>query len=76
MKTVELHTAFAWTCDECGRDNHCHGIHFVPTPEDKACTDEDGVPDDGGWMLAPNEVTCAHCGEKFKTENHAGEAEL
>ncbi len=71
MKTVELHPAHCWTCDECGRDNFRVGFAAEPSPEERAefeeATGQAFVMDE--WTTAPDEVTCAHCGETFRTEH-------
>lgn len=68
MTKVELHQAFQWTCEECGRDNFARAV--VPEslegqiPEGLELEDFEG----GQWVTAPNRVTCEHCGERFETE--------
>ena len=59
---VELHQAFLWTCEECGRDNFERAITHEPGDDD-----EDEIPEgfEGVWLTAPTEVTCKHCGEEF-----------
>jgi hypothetical protein len=73
MTTVELHMAFLWTCDDCGRDNFVRGVTVAPE-----AIDPDELPGDvaewldaggdGGWMSAPDRVTCEHCRATFDTE--------
>lgn len=68
IRTVELRMAFAFTCEECGRDSFVRGI--VPEslegqiPEDVDLGDFDG----GEWVMRPERVTCGHCGLMFAVE--------
>lgn len=32
---VEVHQAFMWTCDNCGRDNFCRAVRWEGAPEEK-----------------------------------------
>lgn len=68
---IELHPAHVWDCDECGRENFCRGIVVEPSEEERAEMEEAmGEPFVmGDWLTAPNEVTCAHCGAEFDTED-------
>ena len=59
MRVVELRLAYAWTCDECGREN------FVGTVVE---TVDDPDLGEGTAMLTPDTVTCPHCGTEFETE--------
>jgi hypothetical protein len=68
---VELHSAYCWTCDECGRDNFVRSIVAELSAEDRAegarqmgCDPADIVT--GEWATRPDEVTCQHCGTMFE----------
>jgi hypothetical protein len=76
---VELHQAFTWTCESCGRDNFERGVTVAPES-----VDLDELPDteetesirmwiaeggEGVFVVAPDWVTCGHCGERFETED-------
>lgn len=73
---VELHRAFFFTCDECGRDTFVRGIKLEPESElyselteaVEAMPDFDS-DDDFEWMLAPEVVTCSFedCNQTFET---------
>lgn len=70
--TVELHPAHVWTCEKCGRDNFCRGIVAeLNREESDEMIESDIDPESavtGKWMIAPETVTCGHCGAEFKTE--------
>lgn len=85
MRRVEIHQAFIWTCDECGRDNFERAIIQEMGPEEREqcfreyhrMEDHEELPDD--WqnfdmVMAPNSVKCPACGEEFDTYN-TGESE-
>lgn len=76
-KKVELHCAYLWTCDSCGRDNFLRAIVCEMTQEDITAMMEEhgGEPEDwktGEWMTRPDEVTCEHCGAEYETEEWKG----
>lgn len=79
-RKVELHVAYLWDCDACGRENFCREqfglVHMTPE-------DYEGLPDDVeitddmlGDLLFPGEpdtVTCAFCNAEFETEGCTGD---
>lgn len=70
MKTVELRTAYVWTCEECGRDNFARSVVFEFDDETRAELEEkygDEEFDEGEWVRIPDEVECVFCLEKYKT---------
>ena len=77
MKKVELHCAYEWTCDECGRSSFVRAITVEMTPEDirDMIAEYGGDGEEwqtGNWMTRPREVTCEHCGATFETEEWEG----
>jgi hypothetical protein len=63
---VEMHPAFLWTCDSCGRHNFVRSVAFEPesarlTDEQRQAVEE--MP--GGWFSYPETVQCPHCGSEF-----------
>lgn len=70
LPKVELHQAFVWTCEDCGRDSFARAVHL--TPEEVAMLGEDVLDRAGGrsgdWCMAPWAVTCPHCGARYETE--------
>lgn len=65
-RSVDLHQAFLWTCDDCGRDNFERAITVDPEsihPDDLAEARE--AFGDGIFLKAPTRVTCEHCGARF-----------
>lgn len=83
MATVELHEAWCWTCDDCGRDNFCRSRWITPQPNELdeilakvGMTREDydewleSDPDHGGkFSTMPEWVKCEHCGAQFAAEH-------
>jgi len=82
LKTInidDLRPAFAWTCDDCGRDNYGNLIapemskeeHEEIVREQYGLNDWESVPEDSGkLLLMPANVECIHCQSCFKTENN------
>lgn len=80
MTTVELHAAFVWTCDDCGRDNFTRGVTVAPESidpgdlPDARNADAEAIGEwlesggGGDFLMAPDAVTCGHCGSRFATE--------
>lgn len=71
MKRTELHQAFFWTCDNCGRDQFERAI-MVDADEDEVrqLRDAAGLQpwEDGRFIAAPTEVTCQECDHTYATE--------
>lgn len=70
MQSVELRPAFAWDCESCGRENFARIVIGEMSEEDRqALVERHGIEDseDGDFMQVPDEVTCRHCGESFRT---------
>jgi rubredoxin len=80
VDAVELHQAFLWTCEECGRDNFERAITIAPEsidpddlpsvlglePEEVKEWMESGGG--GSWTTAPTHVCCPHCEARFRAE--------
>ncbi len=63
---VELHFAWCWTCETCGRDNFDRAPQIEPAMIEHLVAEEDrevfdGV--EGGWCWKPKQVNCRHCGQ-------------
>jgi rubredoxin len=70
MRTTRLSLAFAWTCEDCGRDHFDRAISAPPELY-RAARDEGHLPpdeDDPEWQVAPEQVTCPDCGAIYRTE--------
>ena len=74
-KTVELHGAFMWDCDECGCENFVRAVKPL-LDADEGITIETlgryGTTIDECFM-APDSVECIHCGAEFDTSEDGGE---
>lgn len=71
MSQVELHPAFVWDCDNCGRQNFERAIipPFQSIEEERAAyTMLDLTPGEAFPVLAPFNVTCRSCGAVFDTD--------
>ena len=69
MGSVELHHAFMWICDECGRENFERA--FSPSMSDEqreSLRVHLGVQRIGSVFAAPTVVQCKYCGEVFSVE--------
>lgn len=75
---IQLHTAFTWTCEECGQDNFERSVTLEPELVKATVAAEDqreidrlkraGIDVSGDWVTSPSEVKCKHCGAEFETE--------
>lgn len=77
MPEVELHDAYVWTCDACGRDCFVRAVTVEMTDDDIVAMQirHGGEPEDwqtGKWITRPDEVTCDHCGKTYTVEQQAG----
>lgn len=67
---VVLRPAYAWDCEDCGRENFARGIVPEFSADDlQAMRDEQGVQpwEDGEFVMMPDEVKCGFCGAIFAT---------
>jgi predicted nucleic acid-binding Zn ribbon protein len=69
---AELHPAFVWDCDDCGRENFVRAI--VGEFDDdimQQMRDEHGITDYemGDWHSMPISVECSHCGTIFEVDD-------
>lgn len=71
MPKVELRPAYAWDCDQCGRENFVNGIVITQTCLDQGSCEDAGVDEDesGDWMLMPDRVMCSECRAEFETQH-------
>ena len=78
-KSVDLRPAFAWTCDNCGKDNYCEGIipdvkEITPDiPELEELNKLEGAR--SAWIMIPNKVMCNNCKAMFITIPPGGSME-
>lgn len=65
MPDVELHPAYSWTCDECGRENFARAV--VPESLEGELPEgfDDEAYDGVQWIMKPERVTCSACGAEF-----------
>lgn len=71
MTTVELHPAFSWDCDRCGRENFTRGVRVSLSAEELEELREEFEIDPaavGEFLGAPDQVECTHCGSQFDAE--------
>lgn len=67
---VELHPAFVWDCDNCGRENFVRSIVGEFDEETmREMREEHGITEYecGEWHTAPRSVKCRYCGSAFAT---------
>jgi len=73
MESVELHQAFSWICDNCGKRNFNRAVECDMPPEElKAAKEQFGIESwkDGSFLMAPKIVKCGNCKKEYK--NSAG----
>lgn len=72
-RSVELHPAFRFDCDECGRESFVRArvIEFEALdPEERAEIAGEVVDEtEGQFLTMPTSVACLHCGAKFEVAN-------
>ena len=73
MASVELHNAYFYDCDSCGRENFHRGITVAFSKEDvESVRKEYGLEEDdlidGTWSFKPAQVICEHCKAVFDVE--------
>jgi hypothetical protein len=68
---VELHPAFVWDCDECGRENYERAIMppFQSVAEEREAYEAlDLTPGEEIPVMAPAFVSCRICGKEYQTD--------
>lgn len=69
MIEIELHHAYMFDCNHCGRENYVRPIHReldleeATTLKDKYNIDQESI---GRFEIVPDYVQCHHCHAKFK----------
>ena len=67
---VELHQAWSWDCDSCGRENFERALNV----DRESLSDEDRFEaeeifgTDAVLVSAPTSVICRHCSAEFDTD--------
>lgn len=68
---IELHLAFVYDCDNCGKENFVRSIR-IEADEDtmQELMEEHGVQpyEIGEYQQAPTTVKCTFCGTEYNTE--------
>lgn len=70
MRTVQLHSAFVWTCPSC----QCHNLAkpiLVEIPSDEIEASDLGEfrnPHGGGCLANPDTVSCRYCRTRFAAD--------
>ena len=68
LKTVELRSAYTFTCEECGRDTFGRLIAVEMSQEDREnlVFKYGELAEQGDWEMWPEQVKCSHCGVEFQ----------
>lgn len=67
-RVTQLRLAWAWTCEDCGRDNFLQmPMEMAQSLRDRGIEVDGMVSDDEGVITAPEVVKCNHCGAEFAT---------
>lgn len=72
MPSVTLRTAYAYDCEDCGRENFVRAVIAEMSPEDQAwLRTEHGVEEcaTGDFVMMPESVTCGFCGAVFEAKD-------
>lgn len=72
MEEVELHQAFFWTCNQCGKDNFIYAVTVRLSEEQvqEVVKERGGTEDfwrNGAYLQTPNKVTCKFCSAQYKS---------
>lgn len=73
MKLIELRTAFAFDCDNCGKENFVRGVvHEFSKEEMDDLKDRFNIDRSilGDWISCPEIVECQYCNTKFISLNY------
>jgi hypothetical protein len=76
MNTVELHAAWSWCCDECGKDNFEYSVNLDLSKYGKEerraiaisirlIERDEETPESFEVLSQPEEVQCSHCAAMF-----------
>jgi predicted nucleic acid-binding Zn ribbon protein len=68
--SVVLRPAYAWDCEECGREAFTRAIVPEFSPEELvALRNEHQIEaeKEGDFLMMPEEVECPHCNARFNT---------
>jgi len=75
MQEVELHAAWMFDCDNCGKENFVRAIVPETLDDDERAEvlDMMGIEDTDEYFptLVPMEVVCKYCGTPFETNTDA-----
>lgn len=76
LPVVEIHPAWVFTCEDCGRDTFVRSTVYDAKavdldeqfdPEDaEAIREHIADGSDGQFLTAPDRVKCSHCGAAFE----------
>ena len=68
---VELHLAWMWDCEDCGRENFIRAVEMskeeIREEIESELEDED-IDNIDSVVDAPEMVKCQFCGKEFETE--------
>lgn len=65
-KSTRLREAWAWTCDECGRDNYLESPTAAAAElRSRRYPVDDELADDFSAKMLPDVVRCPHCSEEY-----------
>lgn len=81
MQKIELHDAFIWDCNECGRENVQRAVARqveIDDPDEVALVrqelglePDEALPEDLGLMVSfPAKVVCRHCETEYEPYCH------
>lgn len=73
VETVELHAAWRWDCNECGRENWVRGIQLEA--EHLSREQRRVLEDAEWWVLYPEMVECSECKSSYYVKQGYEDAE-
>jgi len=71
VQSIELRNAFAFDCEDCGRENFVRSVVCEMSQEDREQLDmQNGFEfTNGQWVTAPEFVQCSFCKSEFRAND-------
>lgn len=69
MRIANLHPAYVFDCEECGKENliRCVRPSFSNEELEELKEELSSIGEEGEFLLVPSEAICKNCGTKYST---------